>query len=150
MGKLKRWRSRTCDRTDMYRAALEYVNAPNADQQSLNSQHFPSCTWRGYYRQYYSRHNLCSFDLHFCEDTSSGLFRIDGTGQDDIGVYVIDGEWNPRSRRMAFVKEYELGSQTTYGRVDWRENKGHRVLYKGRAQREPGQGFKGTWSLDVN
>lgn len=148
---VRKHRARVFDRQDMFAAMRLHVNPSHADRFSIVSvdhSHFPSCTWRGYYKQYGSDHNLCSYTLSF-HQTVDGEFVIDGGGQDDVGTYVIDGEWNPMSRRIAFVKEYDLGSATIHGRVDWRENKGHRVLYKGVALPTPGQGFKGTWSLEV-
>lgn len=147
----RRWRAKKFDIKDMYgslRYHLDHAYPASPSGDSFRD-HFPSCTWRGYYKQYGSRHNLCSFSLQFSESTS-GVFSIDGGGQDDVGRYGIDGEWNPVTRRLAFVKEYELGSRTINGHIDWRENKGHRVLYKGEGLATPGQGFKGTWSLDVN
>jgi len=147
----RRWRAKKFDIKDMYgslRYHLDHAYPASPSGDSFRD-HFPSCTWRGYYKQYGSRHNLCSFSLQFSESTS-GVFSIDGGGQDDVGRYGIDGEWNPVTRRLAFVKEYELGSRTVNGHIDWRENKGHRVLYKGEGLATPGQGFKGTWSLDVN
>lgn len=176
--RFRRCQAKIFDRKNVYAAAQDYINASDSGSgqsrlvagldplapthhtgpspSRLENQagsdrhnHFPSCTWRGYYKQYGSRHNLCSFDLHFSAE-AFGRLVIGGRGQDDIGRYEIDGEWSPATMRISFVKEYELGSQNIHDRIDWRENKGHRVLYTGKAGSTPGQGFKGTWSLDVN
>lgn len=120
----------------------DFVGEAPAEQRGAGpAPWFPSCTWRGFYHQYGSQHTLCSFPLHFSEEGG----RVEGEGTDDVGRYVVSGLYNPATRKVAFRKEYLWGSSTVGGEVDWRENKGHAVEYRGEALGGPGEGFAGTW-----
>jgi len=140
-------RLRVCSARTLHGQALGHVMASDMVGEANGSDFFPSCTWRGHYNQYGQRHNVCSFPFVF--EQRGNRFILTGSGQDTIGKYEIDGYWNPETMRVAFVKEYERGSINSNGRVDHRENKGHKVLYQGRALPHMGQGIKGTWSVET-
>ena len=61
--------------------------------------------------------------------------RVQGQGRDDIGRFEVNGQYNTSNRRVGFVKTY----------VD----EGYGVTYRAESTGNPGLGFRGSWTLDV-
>ena len=102
---------------------------------------FPSGEWKGYYAQYGSNHSLCGFNLIFHSDG-----RMVGSGVDDVGQYTITGIAASDTMRLAFTKKYIAGSTAANGYHNGRENKGHKVEYRGeRVSDSLSLGFRGKW-----
>ena len=70
-------------------------------------------TWKGYYEQYGSKHEMtCS--LTFSQDGT-----VSGQGSDDIGRYTISGKMET-SNSFAFTKQYVGAHSVAYsGTVQW-------------------------------
>lgn len=88
---------------------------------------FPSGPWSGFYIEPRGRHSFHrqSMDLTFCRG------RMTGRGQDDVGVFVISGQYELESRQVWWTKTY-LGR--------------HSVHYRGV---QSGRTIQGDWSLAI-
>jgi hypothetical protein len=87
---------------------LTFVNKKN----HKNNKHqlyditiFKSGIWSSRYLQFGIWHGPNYFSLSF----DSQLFKVTGTGSDNIGMFIIDGTYSIRSSRMALTKIYQLG-----------------------------------------
>eukprot|EP00927_Polykrikos_kofoidii_P078609 TRINITY_DN75413_c0_g1_i1.p1 TRINITY_DN75413_c0_g1~~TRINITY_DN75413_c0_g1_i1.p1 ORF type:complete len:699 (+),score=81.63 TRINITY_DN75413_c0_g1_i1:110-2098(+) len=103
---------------------------------------FPSCVWTGYNEEG-DRRVPYRLTLTFTESTPENTDRlsiewhISGSGVDEIGSYVVTGEWSPVNLRVGFTMTYERDQNNGCIAVE----------YRGEAMRLPGQGIRGTWSL---
>ena len=73
---------------------------------------------------------------------------VSGAGTDDVGKYEIHGKYHAVTQRVAFSKVYLSGTRNAAGNFN-RENKGHRVEYRGQMQ-SLGAGLRGTWEIKSN
>jgi hypothetical protein len=101
------------------------IGASGADIKAVNDELFPSGPWVGFY-QYVPR-DKHRMDLHL--EFSEG--RISGDGNDDVGAFLIRGDYDPNSRECRWIKAY-LG--------------GHQVYYRGFRENT---GIWGTWEINV-
>lgn len=102
--------------------------------------------WRGYYEQYGSSQRLCEFTLVF-----EGR-QVSGDGVDDVGLYSIAGLSSEGCRRIAFSKQYVPASQASNGEVNYEENLGHMVEYRGvvAGPEVTTSGVRGTWFIQTS
>lgn len=115
-----------------------------ADALHFSDSGLPSGQWRGYYRQFGAEHHVADFALHFDGATA----RASGSGVDDVGGYTITGLCSESGTRVAFRKQYVLGSLAMNGRPNPSMNKGHGVEYRAeRVGPNLGQGIKGNWYI---
>lgn len=116
-------------------------NAPGADSPPLI---YPGGSWRGYYPQYGSNHDLCEYYLAFYASPEPTLVTVSGGGVDDVGQYTIKGLCNPSTRRLSFQKTYIAGTGNL------RENLGHTVEYRGYGGTMIEHGFQGKWYVHTH
>eukprot|EP00929_Paragymnodinium_shiwhaense_P015734 TRINITY_DN123834_c0_g1_i1.p1 TRINITY_DN123834_c0_g1~~TRINITY_DN123834_c0_g1_i1.p1 ORF type:complete len:305 (+),score=18.90 TRINITY_DN123834_c0_g1_i1:58-915(+) len=126
-------------------------NAERAEQNygstdSTTSVSLPSGSWKGYYNQYGRRWNVSTFELVFDAENRT----VTGSGTDAIGRYSIDGKVSADGRRLAFSKQYHINTRADDGRLNFAENRGHVVHYRGASESgRLAQGYKGTWYIDI-
>jgi len=89
------------------------------------SDDFPSGDWTGFYN--YRPGDRHRMDLHLT--FSNGL--ISGTGNDDVGAFLIKGSYDGGNRECSWRKMY-IGA--------------HTVFYRGFRE---GKGIWGTWEIEV-
>jgi len=101
--------------------------------------------WRGYYEQYGASQLLCEFTMVF----EGG--KVHGDGLDDVGFYSINGLSSANCRRIAFAKQYLIDSPNINGDVNYAENLGHTVEYRGTAAgpEVTTSGLRGTWFIQT-
>lgn len=103
--------------------------------------------WRGFVEQYHRSTNcLCEFTLVF-EDG-----HVRGNGVDDVGAYSVTGLISKSCRRIAFSKRYIPESKASNGKVNYEENLGHVVEYRGvgAGPEVSTSGLRGTWYIQTS
>lgn len=130
--------------------AEEFIQSRDNDVLALESMGTTaeqlSGKWRGYYEQYGSSQQLCEFTLVF----ERGQVR--GDGVDDVGAYRITGLSSGSCRRIAFSKQYVQNSEAYNGEVNYEENLGQVVEYRGIAAgpEVTTSGLRGTWYIQTS
>jgi hypothetical protein len=89
------------------------------------SEDFPSGEWTGFYNYRPGDRHRMDLQLTF----SNGI--ITGTGNDDVGAFLIKGHYDSQNRECSWRKMY-VG--------------GHTVFYRGFRE---GKGIWGTWEIEV-
>ena len=89
----------------------------------MSDKMYPSGPWTGFYN--YQPKDKHRMDLHL--SFTNG--RITGEGNDNVGAFVIKGEYSPQSAECHWTKTY-LGA--------------HDVFYRGFRE---GKGIWGTWEI---
>ena len=91
----------------------------------MNDDLFPSGPWVGFYN--YSPKEKHRMDLNLA--FAGG--KVAGDGNDDVGCFVIKGQYDPAARECSWTKTY-VG--------------GHDVSYRGFRE---GKGIWGTWEISL-
>ena len=91
----------------------------------MNDDLFPSGPWVGFYN--YSSKDKHRMDLNLA--FAGG--KVTGDGNDDVGRFVIKGQYDPAARECSWTKTY-VG--------------GHDVFYRGFRE---GKGIWGTWEISL-
>jgi len=89
------------------------------------SEDFPSGEWTGFYNYRPGDRHRMDLQLSF----SNGL--IAGTGNDDVGAFVVKGTYDSANRACSWRKRYMAA---------------HTVFYRGFRE---GKGIWGTWEVEV-
>jgi hypothetical protein len=87
---------------------------------------FPSGPWTGFYHYAPSDKHRMDLDLHFAEG------RMTGGGHDDVGAFVVNGDFERASLECRWIKSYP-GS--------------HDVYYRGFRE---GKGIWGAWDIGIH
>ena len=97
---------------------------PNDDKQHEVDDRFPTGEWIGFYAQPDSRQrHVMELILEFAQD------RISGMGDDPVGEFTINGEYDTKTAKCSWTKQY-AGQ--------------HSVEYAGQARE---RGIVGRWSI---
>ena len=91
-------------------------------------ERFPGGPWKGFFLQEWSDRSSPRHAMRLALDFAEG--HIHGDGEDSVGEFLIDGNYETTSGRCTFVKQY-VGT--------------HSILYKGWA--ETRRGIWGVWEL---
>jgi hypothetical protein len=91
----------------------------------VNDDLFPSGPWVGFYN--YSPKDKHRMDLHL----AFAAGKVTGDGNDDVGHFVIKGQYNAAALECSWTKTY-LGA--------------HHVFYRGFRE---GKGIWGTWEISL-
>ena len=91
----------------------------------MSDELFPSGPWTGFYNYRPGDRHRMELNLAFAEG------RISGDGGDDVGTFLIKGQYDSSSRECHWTKTY-IGA--------------HDVFYRGFRE---GKGIWGTWEIKV-
>ena len=92
---------------------------------NMSAEDFPSGEWMGFYNYRPGDRHRMHLQLTFANGT------INGIGNDDVGRFVIKGQYDPQTRECWWRKTY-LGA--------------HAVFYRGFRE---GRGIWGTWEITI-
>jgi len=126
--------------------AEEFIQSQGDDVAPSTSEQL-SGKWRGFVEQYHrSTMSLCEIFLVF----EGGHVR--GEGVDDVGGFTITGLSSEDCRRIALSKQYIPESKASNGEVNYDENLGHVVEYRGVAAGPllSTSGLRGTWHIQTD
>ena len=91
----------------------------------MSDNDFPSGEWTGFYNYRPGDRHRMDLQLTFANGT------IAGTGNDDIGAFLIKGHYDGQNRECSWRKTY-MGA--------------HTVFYRGFRE---GKGIWGTWEIEI-
>ncbi|TDU63140.1 hypothetical protein EI77_04461 [Prosthecobacter fusiformis] len=94
----------------------------------MNSNDFPSGPWTGFYQYSNGQQGWQDLLLKFDEG------RMSGSGNDELGGFVVEGTYNQETKDALWLKSYPDG---------------HRIQYRG-FREGPVPGIWGTWEIPGN
>lgn len=118
------------------RSNAAFIKQASSDQKAEMSEKSPfqSGTWNSQYYQYGSWHGPHHLSLTFTD----GKMTVNGSGNDDVGSFTVDGNYSTQTNRLALKKTYRAG---TGNRA---ENLGHTVTIQLEWHSQSSQ-FEGKW-----